>query len=160
MRKRLVIVGITIGLLAAGVLGGTVLAAGDGENGGRGSGLISRVAEILGLEEQQVQDAFNQARGEIQDERLEEKLAKAVEDGYLTQEQADQLREWHDARPEGLPGRFGLGGISPRFGGLGFKGHRFFRGGGNHRFFFRYCHDGECTEKQSPPAPETEDTSL
>ena len=64
---------------------------------------------------------------------------------HLTQEQADKLIEWYQARPDGIYPGFGIGGR-----GFGFKGHRFSRGGGHHRFF----------EKQSPPAPQPDDTSL
>jgi hypothetical protein len=162
LRKRLVVIAVTLGLLGAGIIGGTVLATGGDGNGSGPGGLISRVASILGLEEQQIQDAFDEARREIQDERLEEKLAKTVEDGHLTQEQADELRNWYETRPDNLLRGFGFGGLSPRIGGnFGFRGHRSFRGGGgNHRFFFRYCQNGDCIEKQSPPALSTDDTSL
>ena len=163
MRKRVIAVALTLGILAAAVVGGTALASGGGGNGNgsRIGGLIARVATILGIEEQQVQDAFDQARREIQDERLEQKLDKLVENGYLTQEQADQLREWYQARPDGVYPGFGSGGLSPRLGGhFGFGGPRFFRGGGHHRFFSRSCVNGECTNRRSLPAPDTDDTSL
>jgi polyhydroxyalkanoate synthesis regulator phasin len=52
--------------------------------------LSSRVAAILGLEEQVVADAIKQARDELRDEAIRGKLAGLVEKGLLTQEQADE----------------------------------------------------------------------
>ena len=109
MKKRLIAAAIALGLITAGIVGGTILADDDGENGSKGAGLVERVAEILGLEEETVQDAFDQARGEIRDEAIENWLAGAVEKGTLTQEQSDALSDWYDARPEDLPRLFGRG---------------------------------------------------
>jgi hypothetical protein len=68
--------------------------------------LISKVANILGLPEQQVADAFKQARQEMQDEALQNWLQKLVDEGKITQEEADQYLEWWQARPNTT---FGLG---------------------------------------------------
>jgi hypothetical protein len=71
--------------LALGITGGTVLAQGDGSrDGSPAGGLVSRVAAILGLDETQVEDAFQQARGELQDEAIQRKLDTLVENGRLT----------------------------------------------------------------------------
>jgi hypothetical protein len=75
--------------------------------------LISKVANILGLPEQQVADAFKQARQEMQDEALQNWLQKLVDEGKITQEEADQYLEWWQARPDitfGLGEGFQLGG--------------------------------------------------
>ena len=106
MKKRLIAAAVAVGLVAAAIVGGTVLASGDGDKDGKRSGLVSRVAEILGLEEQTVQDAFDQARSELRDECLQKKLDAAVERGVLTQEQADELKAWYEDMPEGLPRGF------------------------------------------------------
>ena len=57
---------------------------------------MTRVAEILGIEEEKVNDAFNQARKEMFESRLKE----AVESGKLTQEDADEKLEWLKSNPE------------------------------------------------------------
>lgn len=66
--------------------------------------LFARMANILGLEEEQVQAAYEQARQEMRDERFEEmvgqRLDALVESGRITQEQADELREWYMSRPD------------------------------------------------------------
>lgn len=71
--------------------------------------LFSRVAEILGIDEQQLIDAFKQARQEMMDEAFDKRLGKAVERGRLTEEQAEEIKGWWEARPEYLPLGFLLG---------------------------------------------------
>ena len=86
--------------------------------------LFARVATILGIQEQALKDAFTKAQREIQMEALTERLKKQVEQGKITQQQADQYLQWWQARPDSLPGHpWALGG---RFGGPPgwFKGHR------------------------------------
>ena len=75
-------------------------------NGGPGQIFIGKVAGILGLDEGQVADAFAQARSEMKAERLQ----NLIDQGVITQEEADQLKEWWEARPDvTLPGPFGDG---------------------------------------------------
>ena len=119
---------ILTGLLVIGITGGAVLAHGGGENGDSPvKSFASRVAGILGLNESQVQDAFDQARTEMQDEALQAKLDKMVESGRLTQEEADEYKEWYDSRPDTLTP--GFGGRKFHF-GRGFGGRRFHHGMG------------------------------
>ena len=143
MRKRWFVATLLVGVLAVGLTGGTVLAQTDGTSSDSPIGrFASKVATILGLDETLVQDALKQAAGEIQDEAIQRKLDYMVENGRLTQEEADAYLEWYQSKPEGI------------FSGRGFGGHGFFRGGG---------HGGHGTGfwQQTPPAPEsTETTSL
>lgn len=119
---------ILTGLLVIGITGGAVLAHGGGENGDSPvKSFASRVAGILGLDESQVQDAFKQARAEMQDEALQAKLDKMVESGRLTQEEADEYKEWYDSRPDTLTP--GFGGRKFHF-GQGFGSRRFHHGMG------------------------------
>lgn len=85
--------------------------------------LLARVAEILNIDEQKVVDAFNQARQEMANEALEKALAKAVEEGRITQEEADQIIDWWGQRPEVLNK-----GAFPRLGRWGFPGGRMWGG--------------------------------
>lgn len=119
---------ILTGLLVIGITGGAVLAHGGGENGDSPvKSFASRVAGILGLNESQVQDAFKQARTEMQDEALQAKLDKMVESGRLTQEESDEYKEWYDSRPDTLTP--GFGGRKFHF-GQGFGSRRFHHGMG------------------------------
>ena len=101
MRRRWLLVPIVLGLLALAITGGAVMAQ-DGGSDSSSKTFAGRVAAILKLEESTVQDAFNQARSEAQEERLQSKLDRLVEAGEITQEQADQYMEWFRSRPEGI----------------------------------------------------------
>ena len=125
MRKRWLLIPVVVLALAIAVAGGAVLAEGTGDGGsdvseGNSKGFAARVAEILGLEEDTVADAMEQARQEMHDDRVEAWLDKMVELGKITQEQADDYQDWLDDRPEGLD----------RSWGRGFGGHHGFHGRG------------------------------
>ncbi len=68
--------------------------------------LLARVAEILGISEEELREAFRQAREEVQDERFEkalyQMLDKAVEEEILAPEEAEEIKEWWEQRPEAL----------------------------------------------------------
>ena len=147
IRKRWLWLTLLVGALALGIAGGTALAQGDG-NGGDSSikSFVSRVADILGLEESRVQDTFNQARKELKDDRLKARLQGLVGKGTLTQEEADEYIEWYQSRPDTLPGR---GFFSGR------RGHGKF---GGHGFGTRMRHGWGFKDKPAPDSPE--DTSV
>lgn len=68
--------------------------------------LLTRVAETLGIPEEELIEAFQQARQEMMEERWEETsnqaLEKAVAEGLLTPEEAEEIREWWEEKPEAL----------------------------------------------------------
>ena len=118
MKRRLLFVTLLVGILAIGITGGTILAHGARTGGDSPlNSFASRVATILGIEETRVQDAFDQAAREMQDVALQQKLDRQVEQGHLTQEQADEHMKWFLSRPEGLSF------------GPGFRRHGFLGGG-------------------------------
>ena len=97
---------LVVGLAAAlvvvlGLAGGTVLAQSADEDGEKKS-FAERVAEILGLDTDTVEDALNQAKSEMQEERTDAWLDKAVEAEKITQEEADAYSGWLDDRPDGV----------------------------------------------------------
>ena len=97
---------LVVGLAAAivvvlGLAGGTVLAQSADEDGEKKT-FAERVAEILGLESDTVENALNQAKSEMQDERTDAWLEDAVEAEKITQEEADSYSDWLDDRPEGV----------------------------------------------------------
>lgn len=135
MKKRWLVIPAMAGLVVfALVAGGAVLAQTNGTEGDSPSSkFVSRVAELLGVDEADVQDAFNQAAKEIQDEAIEQKLNKMVEAGRMTREQADEYIEWFQSRPEGLyTGHFS-----------GFKGLGFGKGRGHHFHKWRFSKPSE-----------------
>lgn len=68
--------------------------------------LLSRVSDILGISEEELRDAFTQAKQEMMGERCEEAfyefLEQAIEEGLITEEEAEEIEEWWEQRPEAL----------------------------------------------------------
>ena len=105
-RKKLIITGLLAGVLLVGSIGGAALAqTGSTDNTTSGKSLLGRVATILGIEQQTLEDAFAQARSEMRDEALDNYLQKLVNEGKITQEQADQYKAWWQSRPDIEPFR-------------------------------------------------------
>jgi hypothetical protein len=130
MKKRWFLVPAIAVMLAIGVItAGAALAQGTNTGDPAISDLVSRIARILNLEEARVQDAVDQALRETRDESVRNKLNELVEQGRITQEQADEYFTWYQSRPDDLPGFMERG---PGFGwhsqGHGFRGFRFFNG--------------------------------
>ncbi|MBI2917697.1 MAG: hypothetical protein HYY01_06850 [Chloroflexi bacterium] len=126
MKNRWLRIGLLVVALMVGISGGAALAQGsDTGSDSPVKSFAARVAAILGLDEAQVQSALKQASREMQDEALQQKLDRMVEQGRLTQEQADQMKQWYQARPEGVSSGF-------PFGGRGFRGGMMGPGRGGH----------------------------
>ena len=131
---------ILITLLAVVVLGvtmgGVALAQTGNEDGSqpgdRYGALLDRVCEIYeentgaAIDSQQLKDSFTQAQSEMRDEALDNRLQRRVEQGDITQGEADQYKGWWQSRPEDPSG-------------FGFKGHGGFRGMGGMRGFGGPC---------------------
>ncbi len=66
------------------------------------NGLLARVAEKLGVSQEELSNAFRQARQEMREEAFTGFLDKAVEEGRLTEEEADEIKEWWEQKPEVL----------------------------------------------------------
>lgn len=114
MKKRWLIVGLATGLLAVAVTGGVVLAGGGGGHGwgfgkheGRLSALTERAAEILGIEAQDITDAYAQAREEAAEDRLQDFAGRVAgtlgTDAQATAEAISQVSE--EMRSEALETR-------------------------------------------------------
>jgi hypothetical protein len=77
---------------------------------------VSKVAEKLGLDEETVATAMDEARDEMRLEALQERLQEAVEEGTITQDEADQILQWEQSRPEALD-KLGGPGMESGMGG-------------------------------------------
>jgi outer membrane murein-binding lipoprotein Lpp len=121
--KKFIIVAVIAAVVLVGGIGGVVLAQTEngGEDGSQPKTLLARVAEILDIDQQRLEDAFAQARSEMQAAAMEARLAKMVENGVIDETQAQELQEWLESRPEDLP--FGPGLMAPG-GGRPFGGPR------------------------------------
>jgi hypothetical protein len=115
----LLIGGITGGLVAAADNSSSDTIAGNRTGAAeRYQALLDRVCAIyeentgVGIDSGQLKDALEQAQIEIQDGALGNWLQNLVDNGKITQEEADQYLEWWQSRPDvQLP--------SPRLGGPG-----------------------------------------
>ena len=110
-----------------GTAGGVVATANDSSSNtedqsqiaDRYQALLDRACAIyeeetaVAMDSEQLKDALDQAQSEMQDEALESWLQNLVDEGKITQEEADQYLEWWQSRPDielPLPG---LGGHGP-----------------------------------------------
>ena len=115
-KKMKVLVSVLVAILVLGVGGTTIAMAQEGEEPepqdeeltaevGEND-FLARVAEILGIPEEELREAFKQARQEMMEERWEKAfnrlLDKAVAEGLLTPEEAEEIREWWEQKPEVL----------------------------------------------------------
>jgi len=112
MRKspKFVLAAVLVAVMVIGCTAGVALARDEDEAGqGSGDALMTRVAEILDVDQQQLEDAFRQAKSEFREEALDSRLQRLIDEGTLTQEQAEEFKAWIEARPD-----------VPRFGPKGF----------------------------------------
>ena len=66
------------------------------------NGFLTRVADILGITEEELQATFSEARQQMQDEAIIRFLDEAVDEGLIIQEEADEILAWWQQRPEAL----------------------------------------------------------
>ena len=93
---------LVIGLLVTAFAVASVLATGPSEPKSKGHGLYARVAELLNIKESELINAFAVAKEEIDEEKRLEKLDGFVAEGLLTEDQASEIIDWEDKRPENL----------------------------------------------------------
>ncbi len=110
MKRKLTLFGVFVALAAFSLVS---VAAASAHGFGGSSERLDRVAELLGVSPDELSTAVEQARSEARAERLEERLATGVEDGVITVEEADAIRDWFNGKPEALDDlsrseRFGL----------------------------------------------------
>lgn len=97
---KMVVAGFGVGVVS---LAGVGLASAHFPSGDdRKDSILSRVAEILDVDSNGLNSAFEQARDEYRDAKLDKRLTMAVEDGTIAQEDADHIRDWLDVRPDVL----------------------------------------------------------
>ena len=111
MKRKSLIVLLSLGVLALASVGGVMIATADSKSGKEG--IHERAAEILGVEPSELTDALSQARQEAVDARIEELIGSAITDGDITESEATEIRDWLADRPElsamnGFRGKFGL----------------------------------------------------
>jgi len=123
--KKFILLAVLAAVILVGSIAGVVYAQDEEEEDvSPRAVLLEKIADKLGIDVQQLEDAFNEAVAEMRDEAQVRWLEKAVEEGLITAEEAQEYSEWWTARPDvqfGLGDR-GVGGFGgPRMrGGCGF----------------------------------------
>ena len=104
-KKAKVLISILIAALLL-TMGGVTMVMAEGEEEttpppeATKQSLLERVAEILNINQEDLIDAFKQAQQEMKDEAFIKHLNHAVASGHITQEQADEIIEWWELRPD------------------------------------------------------------
>ena len=141
-RKWFVPVVVASVLLIGGVVGGAIVAAQDSPSSiedqseavNRNQVLLQRVCAIyeentgVAIDSEQLKDALKQARSELRDEALEKWLQNLVDDGKITEQEAGELLDWWQSRPDVELPLPGFGGPRPasaimQGGGFQFRGY-------------------------------------
>jgi hypothetical protein len=126
--KKFIVIALLASAILVGGIGGMVLAADNGEEANSQSeskygALLDRVCEIYqektgsSIDQEVLKDAFSQAQGDMQIEALQNRLQKLVDQGKITQEEADQYQAWQQSKPD-APVGFGPHRLG-RFHGMG-----------------------------------------
>jgi hypothetical protein len=93
-------------VVLAGVIGGMAYAqtgtatTANATASDPGKTLYAKVAVILGIDQQKLEAAFAQARKEMRDDELTSQLKNMVEQGTVTQTQADEYLKWWQSKPD------------------------------------------------------------
>ena len=98
--KKKFIMSLALGAIAVTIISGSALAFGgrtDGES--RLGNFSERVANILGLEGDDVQDAMVEARQGMHDEAFVDRIDALVETERLTTDEAQEITDWYSAKP-------------------------------------------------------------
>jgi len=129
--KKFLLVTVLAAVVLLGSLGGVAFAQTGNSNNStqpaaQHQALLDKVCAIyeqntgVAIKSEELQKAFDQARSEMQDEALNSHLQNLVDQGKITQEQADQYKAWLKSKPNvdipfapGFPGH----GMPRGFGG-------------------------------------------
>ena len=66
----------------------------------RRGALIAQVAEILNIDQQELEDALKQAQLELREGNIDSRLQELIAEGTLSQQQANELKAWMESRPD------------------------------------------------------------
>jgi competence protein ComGC len=107
--KKLIIVEVLVAVMLVAMLGGIAVVRANDENTNQGknnmTSLMEKVAEIYqantgtAIDAAELQKAFDQAKTDIAADARNAYLQKLIDEGKITQEQADQYKAWLNSRP-------------------------------------------------------------
>ena len=103
-KAKVLISALVLALLLTVGATATVMAEGEEETTpppeASAKGLLERVADILEIDPEDLINAFKQAQQEMCEEAFISRLDKAVAEGRITREQADEIIGWWELRPD------------------------------------------------------------
>ena len=104
MSKKLkIIIAVMAGVVILALGGGALVMAADNTTTTtpttQSNALFARAAAILGVTEQQLTDAFQQANTLAESQRIDQQLAQAVTKGTITQTESDAIKAWLAQKP-------------------------------------------------------------
>ena len=103
MKRKLLLGLAAVAIMVSGVAAGLAWTqVAHAQEDTTAKSFAARLAIILGLEEDVVQDAFKEARRDIQGDRFQTRMDRLVESERITQDEADAAIEWYAERPEGI----------------------------------------------------------
>jgi hypothetical protein len=134
LSKKFMLIGLLTIVILGGTFGGVAIARANDQGTATGntsqlSTLLDKVASIyqqntgVTLDTAELSKAFTQAGNDLRSVAMDDFLNKLVEEGKITQDQADQYKTWMNSRPDvpdilSCPGLKGdLPSMMGRFGG-------------------------------------------
>ncbi|MFC1948024.1 hypothetical protein ACFLXY_08925 [Chloroflexota bacterium] len=98
-KRKFIIMLLGAILIIAASIGGVAMAQ-ESEEDSQPDSLLGRVAKILGIDQQTVEDAFEQAQAEMHEEALDRYLQNLVDEGIISEEKAAEYKAWLESRPD------------------------------------------------------------
>jgi hypothetical protein len=99
---KIILPAVLVAAMLVTVMPRTALAQVDQIPERRGA-LMARVAQILDIDQQALENAFKQAQSGFREQALDTRLQELVNEGAWTQQQADAFKAWIKARPDVPP---------------------------------------------------------
>ena len=98
--KKFIVIAVIVVIVLGGTIGGVALAQADDEDTNPHQTVMARVAEILGIDQQELENAFNQARSEIIGEGRESFRHMCLDNTEISDELRQEIEEWLESRPD------------------------------------------------------------
>ncbi|MBN2075982.1 MAG: hypothetical protein JW762_10570 [Dehalococcoidales bacterium] len=98
-KRKFIIMVLGAILIIIASLGGIAMAQ-DSVDESKSDSIMARVADILGIDQQTVEDAFEQAQAEMHEEALDKYLQNLVDEGIISEEKAAEYKGWLESRPD------------------------------------------------------------
>jgi hypothetical protein len=119
LSKRFLLITALVSVLVIGGITGVVVLADDTDTADQPQTACEQYLERvcqnyqeqtgITLDQEALREAAVQARNQMRDEALQNHLDRLVEDGVLTQEQADEYLDWWQSKPDIAIGQGPLG---------------------------------------------------